>query len=293
MTRRDYTGEAMNLLRDMLDAEDPGAAQTARLSAETLLTDYGRDTEARAPDAEALAEALRGATDKLEKALIGAGSDPEFAAIAVEPYRAALSDYTGGLILAAKGLTDPSEGEGSIDAETRDAVQRIKPERAALLQILAAVGFAIKREKRGKTPFYVLEICAGGGWKNTYAIRQDELSVQWAWSILEADGFNFNADLNARMSVAFFEVMRGRGYTTFDPAESEGEGWRSIETAPGGDGERGPVVLVYGPQIGVQLGHFYRFSDGEVDTHIIGFHGDWGVTHWRPLPAVPSDGGKA
>lgn len=64
--------------------------------------------------------------------------------------------------------------------------------------------------------------------------------------------------------------------------------WQPIETAPGGGPDRrGPTILVYGQMTGVQFGNAYRYSDNEMSVSVTGFHGDWTVTHWMPLPEPP------
>lgn len=60
------------------------------------------------------------------------------------------------------------------------------------------------------------------------------------------------------------------------------EGWRPIETA-----ETVGRVQVYSPQFGIQFGRTYRHRDGEVTAVADGFNGEWGITHWRPMPAAP------
>lgn len=60
--------------------------------------------------------------------------------------------------------------------------------------------------------------------------------------------------------------------------------WQPLKTAP--DVEGGMVALVYSPRFGIQMGTIYVVA-GERVVHVPMFHGDWGVTHWRQLPAPP------
>lgn len=68
--------------------------------------------------------------------------------------------------------------------------------------------------------------------------------------------------------------------------EQEGRmDWQPIETAETRDG-----VLLYSPKFGTQMGRTYRHSNGEVTAVAYGFHGDWEITHWMPLPPPPAAG---
>lgn len=72
-------------------------------------------------------------------------------------------------------------------------------------------------------------------------------------------------------------------------AQSE---WMPIETALVAEKDFLEDVvrcLVYGPQIGVQVGRAWRYPDGTVRAQAFGFHGDWEITHWQPLPAPPKE----
>lgn len=68
--------------------------------------------------------------------------------------------------------------------------------------------------------------------------------------------------------------------------------WQPIETAPVVDLEREevPRCLVYSKQFGVQMGRTWRYATGEAVGDAAGFHGDWKVTHWMPLPEPPKAG---
>lgn len=68
--------------------------------------------------------------------------------------------------------------------------------------------------------------------------------------------------------------------------------WMPIETALVAERDFLEDVvrcLVYGPQIGVQVGRAWRYPDGTVRAQAFGFHGDWEITHWMPLPAPPKE----
>jgi len=72
--------------------------------------------------------------------------------------------------------------------------------------------------------------------------------------------------------------------------------WMPIETAPVAERDFLEDVvrcLVYGPQIGVQVGRAWRYPDGTVRAQAFGFHGDWDITHWMPLPAPPKENNHA
>ena len=51
--------------------------------------------------------------------------------------------------------------------------------------------------------------------------------------------------------------------------------------------------LVFGPEIGVKIGRAWRYPDGEARADAGGFHGNWLITHWQPLPQPPSTPEKA
>lgn len=65
--------------------------------------------------------------------------------------------------------------------------------------------------------------------------------------------------------------------------------WQPIETAPFADEFLRNVVscLVYGKQTGVQKGRAWRYPDGTAFGQADGFNGEWGITHWMPLPEPP------
>lgn len=72
--------------------------------------------------------------------------------------------------------------------------------------------------------------------------------------------------------------------------------WMPIETALVAERDFLEDVvrcLVYGPQIGVQVGRAWRYPDGTVRAQAFGFHGDWEITHWMPLPAPPKENNHA
>lgn len=50
-----------------------------------------------------------------------------------------------------------------------------------------------------------------------------------------------------------------------------------------------PDCLVYSPQFGIKVGRAWRYPDGDVHASAAGFHGDWLITHWMPLPDPPTD----
>ena len=65
--------------------------------------------------------------------------------------------------------------------------------------------------------------------------------------------------------------------------------WQSIETAPGKVDNLyyGPEVLLYDPEVGVDIGHFIgRRGRWEVVEGIY-----WSPTHWMPLPDPPNKEG--
>ena len=45
---------------------------------------------------------------------------------------------------------------------------------------------------------------------------------------------------------------------------------------------------VYGAAIGVHMGKVHVYPDGHRLCRADGHHGDWGITHWQPLPSPPS-----
>lgn len=64
--------------------------------------------------------------------------------------------------------------------------------------------------------------------------------------------------------------------------------WQPIETCdrlttPGSERVR---VLVYG-EMGIQPGYVVGYPDGDRKAIAEGFHGDWAITHWMPLPEPP------
>jgi hypothetical protein len=66
--------------------------------------------------------------------------------------------------------------------------------------------------------------------------------------------------------------------------------WQPIEhcTFASRLGEERRYVLVYGPQVGIQRGYVIDYGDGTQHRAAEGFHGDWKITHWMPLPDPPT-----
>lgn len=65
--------------------------------------------------------------------------------------------------------------------------------------------------------------------------------------------------------------------------------WQLIETArrpESGDVHDAPRVLLFG-DCGIQMGHVYVYSDNDKLARAEGYHGDWNITHWMPLPEPP------
>jgi hypothetical protein len=57
------------------------------------------------------------------------------------------------------------------------------------------------------------------------------------------------------------------------------------ETAP-----LAPRVLVYSKDIcGIEFGRVYRYPDGHIYATAEGYHGDWHITRWAPIPDGPED----
>lgn len=72
---------------------------------------------------------------------------------------------------------------------------------------------------------------------------------------------------------------------------SRAGGWRPIAEAPvSSDPMLGDVedCLVYGPEIGRKMGRAWKYADGKVRAQAYGFHGDWKITHFQPLPEPPA-----
>jgi len=65
--------------------------------------------------------------------------------------------------------------------------------------------------------------------------------------------------------------------------------WKTLDAAPVWDYQMGspPTCLVYGPDIGVKTGRAWKYPDGEAVAQADGFHGQWLITHWMPLPEKP------
>jgi hypothetical protein len=61
--------------------------------------------------------------------------------------------------------------------------------------------------------------------------------------------------------------------------------WQPIETAP--YARQPDYVLVWGPKTGIQIGRVYHYPEGDVSATAVGFTGEWGITHWQPLPEPP------
>jgi len=64
--------------------------------------------------------------------------------------------------------------------------------------------------------------------------------------------------------------------------------WRPIAEAPviAGLHEQVPRCLVWSSRVGVQMGHAF-VQDGEPYASADGYNGEWGFTHFRPLPPAP------
>lgn len=72
---------------------------------------------------------------------------------------------------------------------------------------------------------------------------------------------------------------------------SRAGGWRTIDSAPTSiDPMLGDVkdCLVYGPEVGRKMGRAWRYPDGRAKAQAYGFHGEWEITHWQPLPEPPA-----
>ena len=74
-------------------------------------------------------------------------------------------------------------------------------------------------------------------------------------------------------------------------ARAGGDGWLPIESAPESSDfmlSDVPDCLVYGPEIRTKMGRARRYPDGRVEAQAYGFHGEWEITHWQPLPTPPA-----
>jgi hypothetical protein len=69
------------------------------------------------------------------------------------------------------------------------------------------------------------------------------------------------------------------------------EQWKPIEscTVFSKPGEDRKEILVYGPQLGRHIGYCIDYGDGTRHYAAQGFHGDWKITHWMPLPEIPKE----
>ena len=68
--------------------------------------------------------------------------------------------------------------------------------------------------------------------------------------------------------------------------------WQPITTAPlswKGSYSEPERVLVWGERCGVQMGCVHVYLDGHRSATAEGYHGDWGITHWMPLPQPPKE----
>lgn len=65
--------------------------------------------------------------------------------------------------------------------------------------------------------------------------------------------------------------------------------WQPIESCSvfSRPGEERKRILVYGPTLGIHLGYCIDYGDGSRFHAAEGFHGDWNITHWMPLPEPP------
>ncbi len=86
---------------------------------------------------------------------------------------------------------------------------------------------------------------------------------------------------SASGSQASLEAASHLRPTGVDPSRMQ---WQPIATAP--SDVRGLVYFNCRDGRGVSLGKAFRFGD-EVTGIAEGFHGDWNVTHWMPLPPAP------
>jgi hypothetical protein len=62
--------------------------------------------------------------------------------------------------------------------------------------------------------------------------------------------------------------------------------WLPVERHPN-VGANAPRVLVWGPKVGVEMGRIYHYEDGHLMPRAEGYHGDWEITHYMPLPLAP------
>lgn len=65
--------------------------------------------------------------------------------------------------------------------------------------------------------------------------------------------------------------------------------WREVKDAPRWDISCGDlaVVLVYGHEIGIQMGSAWTTNHGFPVAKAHGFNGEWEISHWMPLPGEP------
>lgn len=64
--------------------------------------------------------------------------------------------------------------------------------------------------------------------------------------------------------------------------------WQPIATHPDSPVGEEPSVLVWSAEIGeAQIGRVITYRDGEKLGKASGYHGEWGITHWMPLPSGP------
>lgn len=82
-------------------------------------------------------------------------------------------------------------------------------------------------------------------------------------------------------------------------SSDEHSAWLLIETAPDTPATEAEPwgksirVLVYSPQLGTCAGSLHRWPGHPATVNVASFHGDavehWGVTHWQPDLAPPSE----
>ncbi len=151
----------------------------------------------------------------------------------------------------------------------------------------ALLAYADDAEKRALEPDYVesiRELAAEYEHRSRLAeqVRRSERGEKLA---------DPDAPPHRKDNPAIIGLMRGEGDLSAYMPSPAGGGWRPIESAPKGDGDDGPDILLYGPRENrsgrplfyIENSHWYR-------THwtIVWMDGYGDPTHWRPLPAPPS-----
>ena len=91
------------------------------------------------------------------------------------------------------------------------------------------------------------------------------------------------AKLGVRGLAIFYTRLRARSVEMERALQ-----WRPIAEAPviAGLHEQVPRCLVWSNRVGVQMGRAF-VQDGEPYASADGYNGEWGFTHFRPLPPAP------